>query len=394
MECKKIILVKYGEIALRKGNRALYERRVINAIRNNLSEYGGNIHVLREQGRFLIEDIRGDIDEKAVMPRIRHIFGITALCVGRVIEKGGLELIKQQALEFFKEHCGGATSFKVETKRGDKQYPVSSNDISAVVGRYILENIPNLSVRMKDASHTLWIEVRNNVYFYTYSVRGEGGLPYGSSGNGLLLLSGGLDSPVAGYLMARRGVEITAVYFHSPPYTSERTLDKVKDLASRLAKFTGGCNLLVVPFTDAQLFLYKNVQTEKLTILLKRAMLRIASCLASNGNIRCLITGDSIGQVASQTIYSLEAVNSAASLPVIRPLAAIDKQDIIETAKAIETYDISIRPYEDCCTLFVAEHPENKPKASVIEGIEKHLDEQLTPLISLAVKNAQAYKIR
>jgi thiamine biosynthesis protein ThiI len=393
MESKKIILVKYGEIALRKGNRTLYERRVMNAIRNNLSEYGSNIHVIREQGRFLIEDIRGDIDEDAVIPKIRHIFGLTALCAGRVINKGGVESIKRQALEFFNEYCSGATSFKVETKRGDKQYPVSSNEISAEVGGYILESNPNLTVKMRGASHTLWIEVRNKIYFYTDSLRGEGGLPYGSSGNGLLLLSGGLDSPVAGYLMAKRGVEITAVYFHSPPYTSERALDKVNDLAGRLAKYTGGCNLFVVPFTDVQIYLYKNVQTEKLTILLKRAMLRIASLLAANENIKCLITGDSIGQVASQTVYSLEAVNSAASLPIIRPLAAMDKQEIIDIAKRIETYDISIRPYEDCCTLFVAEHPENKPKASVIEGIEKRLEEELTALINLSVKNVQAYKI-
>jgi thiamine biosynthesis protein ThiI len=208
----------------------------------------------------------------------------------------------------------------------------------------------------------------------------------------MLLLSGGIDSPVAGYLMAKRGVEITAVYFHSPPYTSERATDKVKDLAGRLAKYTGGCNLIVVPFTEVQLFLYKNVQTEKLTLLLKRAMLRIASALAARENIKCLITGDSIGQVASQTIHSIEAVSSAAALPVIRPLAAMDKQEIIEIAKRIETYEISIRPYEDCCTLFIAEHPENKPKASVIEGIEKRLEDELALLINNAVKNAQAHK--
>jgi thiamine biosynthesis protein ThiI len=325
------------------------------------------------------------------MSRIKHIFGITAFCVGAVIEKGSVEYIQEQAYEFFKGYLAGSATFKVETKRGDKQYPITSNEISAAVGGYILEHVPGLTVKMQNAERVLWIEVRNNVYFYTDSLPGEGGLPYGASGKGMLLLSGGIDSPVAGFLMAKRGVEISAVYFHSPPYTSERAAEKVKDLTRCLSKYLNGVRLYIVPFTETQIFLYENVQAEKLTLLLKRAMLTIASSLAAKEKAGCLITGDSVGQVASQTIYSLAAVESASALPIIRPLAAMDKQEIIEIAKRIETYEISIRPYEDCCTLFVAEHPESKPKASVIEGIESRLSDRLVNHLNAAVESAQVY---
>jgi thiamine biosynthesis protein ThiI len=391
MGSKKIILVKYGELALRKGNRSIYERKVIDTIRGKLKDFGSSIHVIREQGRLLIEDIHGDIDEKAVMSKICHIFGITAFCVGVVIDKGDIDWIKRQAYVFFEDYLREAESFKVETKRGDKQYPLTSNEISAAVGGYICERMPKLAVKMQNPERILWIEVRNRVYFYTESLRGEGGLPYGASGNGMLLLSGGIDSPVAGYLMAKRGVEISAVYFHSPPYTSERAADKVRNLTRCLSRYMDGLRLYIVPFTETQIFLYENVQPEKLTLLLKRGMLRIASMLASQNKIRCLITGDSVGQVASQTVYSLDAVNSAASLPVIRPLAVMDKQEITNVAKQIETYNISILPYDDCCTLFVADHPESKPKASIIEEIERRLSDRLDILYSNAVQSTQVY---
>jgi thiamine biosynthesis protein ThiI len=222
---------------------------------------------------------------------------------------------------------------------------------------------------------------------YVNSEPGEKGLPYGSSGKAVLLLSGGIDSPVAGYLTAKRGVEIVAVYFHSPPYTSERVVEKVKDLASLISAYTGSFKLYVVPFTDVQLYLYENVQHSKLTILLKRAMLKIACAIAEKENAHSLITGDSIGQVASQTILSIKATDSATNYPVLRPLCAMDKHQIIEIARQIGTYEISVRPFEDCCTLFVAEHPESKPKASVIEGIETRLIE-LTRLCSEAAEQA------
>ncbi|MDR1664403.1 MAG: tRNA 4-thiouridine(8) synthase ThiI [Clostridiales bacterium] len=377
MLLKKIILVKYGEIALRKGNRALYEKRLMDTLRKRLYDIAGDaIHVLREQGRFVIEDVRGDIDEKAVIPRIRNIFGVTAFCLCLKTDARELADIQNIAAEFFRGFLTDAPhTFKVETKRGDKNYPVPSREVSAAVGGYILERLPGLKVDVHRPDRVLWVEVRTYVYLYVHSEPGEGGLPYGSSGKAVLLLSGGIDSPVAGYLTAKRGVEIVAVYFHSPPYTPERAAEKVKDLTARLCAYTGALKLYVVPFTDVQLYLYENVQHSKLTILLKRSMLKIASVIAEKENAHCLITGDSIGQVASQTILSMEAVDSAAKFPVLRPLCAMDKQQIIEIAKKIGTYEISVLPFEDCCTLFVAEHPESKPKVSVIEGIEKRLSE-------------------
>lgn len=393
MDTKKVLLVKYGEIALRKGNRALYERQLMTALRNNLREYGGAIHVIREQGRFLIEDVRGDINAQAVLPKIQYIFGIAAICLCVKTDANSLPDLQRTGLAVIREtRPVQACSFKVETKRGDKRYPLPSREVSSEVGGYILENEPGITVDVHNPTMVLWIEIRTHTYLYTHSIAGEGGLPYGSSGKGLLLMSGGIDSPVAGYLMARRGVEIVPVYFHSPPYTSERVVDKVTDLTRQLARYTGGCRMYVVPFTETQMFLYAHVPPAKLTILLKRAMLHIASELAAAEKASCLITGDSVGQVASQTLQSLEAVNTAAQWPILRPLAGMDKQQIIDIALRLGTYDISIRPYEDCCTLFVAEHPECKPKASVIEGIESRLTE-LPALWSDAATRAVVYDI-
>ena len=390
MTAKKVLLVKYGEIALRKGNRAFFEHKLLDAIRHNLHDT--NLSVTREQGRFLVENPEGDVNTDAVISRIRYIFGLTHFCPAAKTTATHIDDIRRLALEFFREHCRGKKTFKVETKRSDKSYPLQSGQISAVIGGDIFESDLGLTVDVHNPDITLWVELRNNTYFYVNSTPGHGGLPYGTSGKGVLLLSGGIDSPVAGYLAARRGVEITAVYFHSPPFVSERALDKVKDLVRELSKFTGAIKLCVVPFTDVQLFLKDSTHPEKLTILLKRAMLRIASALAEQENAQCLITGDSVGQVASQTLHSLAAVNSAASHTVLRPLSTMDKQDIIDIAKKIGTFEISSRPYDDCCTLFVAKHPETKPATKAIEKIEAQIFDGLQPLMAAALQNAQYVK--
>ena len=388
---RKVLLVKYGEIALRKGNRAHFEHHLLDVIRYNVREEltGVKLRVAREQGRFLIENLNGDVDTDVILPRIKHIFGLTKFCLAIKTDATDIDTLKPMALDFFRQHCGNNKTFKVETKRSDKNYPLLSGEISAAIGEEIFMSDLGLTVDLHNPDITLWVELRNNTYFYIDSIPGEGGLPYGTNGKGILLLSGGIDSPVAGYLAARRGVEIICAYFHSPPFVSERAADKVKDLAKELAKFTGKIKLCVIPFTDVQLFLKDSTHPEKLTILLKRAMLHIAGMLAEKENAQCLITGDSIGQVASQTMHSIAAVNSAAPFAVLRPLSTMDKQEIIDIARRIGTFPISSRPYDDCCTLFVAKHPENKPSTKAIEKIEGQIYDNLAPLVAAALENAQ-----
>ena len=389
-DTKTVLLVKYGEISLRKGNRAFYEQQIMNTISRKLRGMGNDIRVRREQGRFLIEETNGNIDVDAVLERVKYTFGITGFCICIKTNARQIEDLQQIGLEFFSHIAGDKPqSFKVMTKRSDKKYPIKSGDVSALIGGYILDASPKLRVDVHNPETVLWVEIRNHVYFYINSVIGVGGLPYGSSGKGVLLLSGGLDSPIAGYLTARRGVEICPIYFHSPPFVSERAADKVKDLAQVLGRYTGHISVMIIPFTDVQLYLREHVHEEKLTIFLKRAMMRIASAYAEKIGAQCLITGDSIGQVASQTVQSIAAVESAAKYAVLRPLAAMDKQQIIDIARDIGTFPISIRPYDDCCTLFVAKHPESKPNTAVIERIEAKLEEKLTPLLEQALAGAE-----
>lgn len=392
MNTKKVLLIKYGEISLRKGNRAHFEHHLMDAIRNNLRGIA-NILVSREQGRFLVENTQGDINAGEILPRIQHIFGLTKFCLAIKTSTTHIDELRPIALEFFRQHCGGKKTFKVNSKRSDKKYPLLSGEISAAIGEEIFMSNLELTVDLHNPDITLWAELRNHTYFYVDSISGKGGLPYRTNGKGILLLSGGFDSPVAGYLAARRGVETVGIYFHSPPFVSERAADKVKDLARQLAMYTGRFKLCIVPFTAVQLFLKDSTHPEKLTILLKRAMIHIASALAEKENAQCLITGDSIGQVASQTMHSLAAVNSAATITIIRPLSIMDKQEIIDIAKEVGTYDISIRPYDDCCTLFVAKHPENKPSAKAIEKIEGQIYDKLAPLLTTALQNAEYFEM-
>jgi len=370
----ELLLIKYGEIALRGKNRPIYENMLIAAIRK-AAEKAGTYFVKKEQGRFLVEPVYGEpIDYDALVPLLQNVFGVVAICPGLKTEDQSIEALKETALAHMKATYGDKSmTFKVETKRAVKKYPMVSQEVSAAVGEYLLDNMPNLTVNVQNPDVIVRVELRSAAYVYSKSVRGPGGLPFGSAGKAVLLLSGGLDSPVAGYMAAKRGLEVQAVYFHSPPYTSERAKEKVLDLAERLAIFTGKVELFVVPFTEVQLHIAENVPPEKTTILLKRAMLHIASKIAAETGALALVTGDSIGQVASQTLHSLAAVNSAATLPIIRPLACMDKIEIIQMSERIGTYDISIRPYDDCCTLFLPEHPETKPKTSIIEGVERRM---------------------
>lgn len=385
MDTKKVLLVKYGEISLRKGNRGHAEKALASLIRSRLQN-SKNVHVKREQGRLLIENETGDLDTGDVLNHIKHIFGIIGFCMAIKTKQQDIDKLKEIAVEFFLPYVNSQQTFRVITKRGDKKYPLTSNEISKEIGEAIHEQ--GMAVDLINPDVTLFVEIRTYAYFYVENIPGERGLPYGSSGKGVALLSGGFDSPVACYLAARRGVEILPVYFHSPPFVGERTLLKVQAIAEVLAKFTGELNLLVVPFTEAQLFLKEKVQEEKLTILLKRAMLRIASMYASSVKAGCLVTGDSVGQVASQTIASLQAMSSATHYNILRPCAVMEKQEIIDVAKRIGTEGISKLPYDDCCTLFVAKHPEIRPKTHIIERIEAVLLPELEPVLLKAFQEA------
>ena len=368
---KEVLIIKYGEIALRGKNRYIYENMLLDAIRKNLDGIGGGFRLHKEQGRFVAEkDENGDFAR--AIPRVAQIFGVTSVCVAMKLMEHDMENVQKAALEYTLKNCPLPATFKVATKRANKQYPMKSDEISAKIGEYLLNHTEGLKVNLSAPQFTLKIEIRNFAYIYSTDaeVKGPGGLPPGSAGRGVLLLSGGIDSPVAGYLAAKRGISLTAVYFHSPPYTSERAKEKVIDLARRLAHFGGGVRLMVIPFTDIQLKLVDSTPPEKITILLKRSMLKIAEKIARMEGALALVTGDSVGQVASQTLHSLHAMTGAANLPIIRPLACFDKHEIVTIAQKVETFDISIRPYDDCCTLFLPKHPETKPKLSIIQSIE------------------------
>lgn len=387
-----VLIVKYGEIAVRGNNRKFFIERLLRTIRKNLDDIG-DFYVVKEQGRLIVEDRGGELDFDKVIPRILCIMGIIGVSPGVRVRNQELDNLKKVCAEHIRSiGADKYKTFKIETKRSNKSYPLKSREVSAAVGEYILDEFPNFTVDVHNPELTVYIELRNDAYVYSELIKGLGGLPVGSSGKGIVMLSGGIDSPVSAFMMAKRGVEVEGVYFNSPPYTSERAKQKVVDLAERLTMFTGGFKLYVVPFTDLQLYLLENVPHDKLTIFLKRAMTRVACILGERDGALAVITGDSVGQVASQTMQGLHAISAAATMPILRPLAGFDKQEIVDIARKIGTFDISVRPYEDCCTIFVAKHPETKPKTSVIEKIESKLTE-LDRYINEAVENAEIIEL-
>ena len=348
---------------------------------------------MRDPGRLIVEDRGGELDYDLLIPKLKTIFGLAAICPGVRLEDMSFESICEESLLHMQEFCGDKEmTFKVDTRRANKGFPMPSMEVSMEVGAYILEWMPNLKVDVKNPDVTLHIEIRNSVYLHSKIIRTYGGLPYASNGRAVSLLSGGIDSPVATWMMAKRGVEVEGVYFHSPPYTSEWAKEKVIDLAKRIADFTGEFRLYVVPFTELQLYLLDNVAHDKLTIHLKRAMMRAGEMIAKQDDALALITGESVGQVASQTMQGIHAINAACTLPVLRPLAGMDKQEIINRAEEIGTFEISARPYEDCCTVFVAKHPVTKPRLNFIEKAEHRLTE-LDRLLDEAVKNAEVIEL-
>ena len=381
---EKVLIVKFGEVAMRGNNRHIFISQLVKTMRNNLDKEG-DFYIVKEQGRLIVEDRGSEMDYDRVIPKLVPIFGLVGVCPGVKTTDQPMQNLREVALKHMQMFFGKEkTTFKVEVKRADKRFALTSKEVAADIGGYILERMDNLTVDVHNPAVTLRVELRNDAYVYSKVIKTFGGLPVGSSGKAVALLSGGIDSPVAAWMMAKRGIALECVYFHSPPYTSEWAKQKVEDLAEKIACFTGSIKLHIVPFTQLQLYLLEKVPHDKLTIFLKRAMMKTAEEIAKKSNALALITGDSIGQVASQTLQGIHAINSICTMPVLRPLAGMDKQEIVDLAKKIGTFEISIRPYEDCCTIFVAKHPETRPKTNVIEGIEKKLTE-LDDLINAAI---------
>jgi thiamine biosynthesis protein ThiI len=388
---KQGYLIKYGELALKGKNRYIFENALVKHIRDAIKPFG-EFEVVKEQGRIICEPL-SDVDDEAVMNRIQMIFGIIGICPVYILEDNSMESIRIQAVAFLKQHYDQHDfTFKVEARRADKKYPLNSMEISRDIGGVLLDAFDQLSVDVHKPKVRVHVEIRNKSYIFSKQIKGLGGMPVGTNGKAMLMLSGGIDSPVAGYMVAKRGVHFDAVYYHSHPYTSERAKQKVIDLGKIVARYNGSFNLHVVPFTEIQLDIYEKCPHEQLTIIMRRYMMIIAERIAREHNCLALITGESIGQVASQTIQSLAATNDVCGMPVFRPLIGFDKQEIVDIAQRIETFETSILPYEDCCTIFVAKHPVTKPNIKSIMRSEAIL-ENIEDMLQRAIEQREVIKI-
>ncbi len=386
-------LIKYAEIAIKGKNRYLFEDALVKQIRIALSRVEGEFEVKKEQGRVYVFCL-SEYDYDEAIAALQTVFGIVGICPVMIYEEQGFETMAADVLSYMKQvHPEFAGSFKVYTRRAKKSYPISSMEVSAQLGGRILEAFPQAHVDVHEPQLTLSVEIREKVYVYSQTIKGPGGMPVGTNGRAMLLLSGGIDSPVAGYMIAKRGVKIDAVYFHAPPYTSERAKQKVVDLARLVSKYSGPIRLHVVNFTDIQLYIYDQCPHEELTIIMRRYMMRIAEHFAKETGSLGLITGESIGQVASQTLQSLAATNEVCTLPVYRPVIGLDKQEIVEISRKIDTFETSIQPFEDCCTIFVAKHPVTKPNLNVIHRSEEKLAEKIDELMETALKTTEVIEI-
>ena len=385
----KAFLIKYAEIAIKGKNRYIFEDALVQQIKYQLRNVEGTFKVVKEMGRIFAYP-QDDFDYEEAVEAMKRVFGIYGICPAVVLEDQGFEQLSKDVADYVKKVYGEkALTFKVNTRRNKKSYPMQSMEVSSELGSVILDACPNMKVDVHNPQVTVNVEIRNKIYLYSENIPGPGGMPLGTNGRAMLLLSGGIDSPVAGYMIAKRGVTIDAVYFHAPPYTSERAKQKVIDLAKLVSRYAGPVRLHIVNFTDIQLYIYDKCPHEELTIIMRRYMMKIAEEFARKDECMALVTGESIGQVASQTIHSLAATNEVCTMPVFRPLIGFDKQEIVDVALKIQTYDTSILPYEDCCTIFVAKHPVTKPNIQVIKKLEERLQEKIDDMLKEAVETAE-----
>lgn len=377
---REILLVRFGEVYLKGLNRPLFMRALVNRVRHAAAEYHG--HVWMKDGRIYVSDMT---DTQACAQRVAQVFGIHSVSIAREMEKDDFEAVCRAAIEMMADKSG---TFKVRASRSDKKYSYDSPQINEIVGGRVLEANPNLRVDVKNPDYTLVVEIRERATLHIGRIEGAGGMPMGTAGKACLLLSGGIDSPVAGYMIARRGVRLIAVHFHSFPYTSERARDKVIELARILSGYCGEIDLFIVPFTEMQMKIHQKCPEEMTTLIMRRQMMRIAERIAVREGAQALITGESLGQVASQTMEAIASTDDVATLSIFRPLIGFDKIDIINYAEKINTYETSSLPYEDCCTVFTPKHPLTRPKLEEVRDGEALLCEEMETMLKACVDNA------
>ena len=387
----KAFLIKYGEIGVKGKNRYLFEDALVRQIRFALEKVEGEFVVSKENGRIYATEF--DYDE--AVEALKTVFGIIGICPVVQIEDNGFDDLAEHVIKYIDEaYPDKNITFKVDARRARKNYPMNSMEINMEMGGGILDAFPEMMVDVHKPQVLLQIEIRKHINIYSIEIPGPGGMPIGTAGKAMLLLSGGIDSPVAGYMVAKRGVQIEATYFHAPPYTSERAKQKVVDLARLVSKYAGPITLNVVNFTDIQLAIYEKCPHDELTIIMRRYMMKIAEELGKESKCMGLVTGESIGQVASQTMQSLYCTNEVCTMPVYRPVIGFDKQEIIDISEKIGTYETSIQPFEDCCTIFVAKHPVTKPNLNIIKQHEHNLDDVIDELMKTAIETTEKIVVK
>ncbi len=382
-------LIKYAEIGVKGKNRYLFENALVQQIKYALKKCDGEFAVRKTDGRIYVDAV-SEFDYEETVAALQKVFGISGICPMVYVEDEGFEKLGKTVVDYIgKVYPDRHKTFKVAARRARKNYPLNSMEMNMELGGLILDAYPEMRVDVHKPDIMLNVEVRDKIYIYSEIIPGPGGMPVGTGGKAMLLLSGGIDSPVAGWMIAKRGVKIDAVYFHAPPYTSERAKQKVVDLATQVARYSGPIPLYVVNFTDIQLYIYDKCPHEELTILMRRYMMRIAEEIARKNDALALITGESIGQVASQTVPSLASTNEVCTMPVFRPLIGFDKQEIVDISQKIGTFETSIQPFEDCCTIFVAKHPVIKPNLERIRRSEENLQEKIGEMVQTAIESAE-----
>lgn len=388
---QEIILIKNGELALKGLNRSTFESVLVKNIKRRMQGLGGFV-ISRSQSTVTIEPTEENFDIDEAVERLSKVFGIAAFQRAAAVEKD-MPTILEAAQIYLKEQLSDVSTFKVEAKRSDKAFPLKSPEISREVGGALLAKFPHLTVDVHHPDRIVTVEIREKkAYIRCDQIKGAGGMPVGTGGKAALLISGGIDSPVAGWMLAKRGIVLDAVHFASPPFTSPQAEMKVHDLLSQVAKYSGDIGLYTVPFTEIQEQIRDNCPEELFTLVMRRFMMRISERIARREDCAALITGESVGQVASQTMLALGCTDAVVGMPVFRPLIGMDKDEIIVRSRQIDTFDISIRPYEDCCTVFTPKHPRTRPKLEFLEQAEQALD--VETLVQRAADGARFEIIR